>query len=276
MTQIRKLLTVLPVLAMLWLCGCSTQTPATEQTVPTVPPPTAAPSEAPTEAPTETPTEMPTEAAEEPAPQWLHSGLREDGSFNGSTLFIGDSLTAGLFSSCMNPDGSAGDAMVMATVGASPIAYFSGPKLEKESDFYHYYSWEFEGKLMSRGVETVGEDLTAVYFMMGTNFLDIVTEQTYINIVTHLLENCPNATIYLQLVPYSLSPKVDEEQINWRIWTAYNHFSVDLQEPRVKIIETQLAIDYNLSADGIHLSDTGYRCWYQALVDNAAANNIPQ
>ena len=129
---------------------------------------------------------------------------------------------------------------------------------------------------MSQGVSAVGESVRAIYFMMGTNFIEIITEQTYIDIITHMLEECPNATIYLQLVPYSLSDKVDEEQINWRVWAAYNYFNQDLEEPRLKIIETQVAIDYNLKDDGIHLTEEGYRCWYQALVDYAEENGIPQ
>ena len=234
------------------------------------------PTQAPTQPSTEPSTEPPTEAPTEPAPEWLHSGIREDGTFDEYTLFIGDSITAGMVSSYLKPSGYFDDAMVMATPGATPVAYFVGPRLEKDSDFYSYYSGRFEGKVMSQGVEAVGESVHAVYFMMGTNFIEAVTEQTYIDILSHILENCPNATIYLQLVPYSLSSKVDEEQINWRVWAAYNYFTLELEEPRIKLIETQVAIDFNLKNDGIHLTEEGYRLWYQALVENAQNNGIPQ
>lgn len=257
----RKILAIILAITCLLLCGCQ----AGQEATVTEPPVQQ----------TEPPTEPPTEAPTEPKPDWLHSGICSDGSFSEGALFIGDSLTAGLFSGYLESRGLTDDAWVMAVPGANPTAYFSGPKMGTDPDFYCYYSGCFHDLRMHKGVEMVGDGVTALYFMMGTNFLDSITEQTYIEILDHMLEHCPNATIYLQLVPFADSPLVDQEQINWRIWTAYYHYQ-ELGEERVKIVNTLEGIGINLQSDGIHLTEEGYRMWYETLLAYAEENDIPQ
>lgn len=259
-------------LAAVLLCGCAPaeQTPETEPTEATAAPTeeTQAPTEEPTEA-TEAPTEEPTEP-----PFQLHSGIREDGSFDEGTLFIGDSLTYGMVAIYLPENQFLGDARYIAMPGATILAYFQGPMLSS-TGYYSYYSPEFEGLYMYEGVEAAGEKTTAIYFMMGTNYSKYATDETYIQIVEHMLESCPNATVYIQLVPNDLSSQIDHEIANRRVRNAYEYFQQEGNE-RVLLIDTQTAIGYHLLGDGIHLNEEGQDCWYHALLAFAKENQIPQ
>jgi hypothetical protein len=257
-------------LAVLLLWGC---VPKHSQEIPVS---TQPPTEAPTEAPNEAPTEEPTQAPTEPKPEWLlHSGIREDGSFDEGTLFIGDSLTCGFLQSYLAENDLVGDAWYMAMPGAALTAFFNGPRLRYNGQYYSYFSPAFADGTMAEGVEKVGENLTAVYLMMGTNHNDGVTEQLYVDVVGYILECCPNATVYLQRIPWSTSSAVDEDAANGRIQHAYEYY-VNQGEIRVRLIDTQTFIDYNLTPDGVHLTWTGQRQWYEALVGYARYHEIPQ
>lgn len=261
-------------LAVLLLCGC---VPADmeETQAPTVVP-TLAPTEAPTEASTEAPTQAPTEAPTEPKPEWLlHSGIRDDGSFDENTLFIGDSLTCGLLMEYMEPNDLVGDAWYMSMTGAALTVFFDGPRLGTNSQYYSYNTPAFDGVTMAEGVEGKGRSLQAVYLMMGTNHNGGVTEQLYVDVVGHILACCPKATVYLQTIPNSYSSRVDPEAANARIRYAYEYY-VNQEETRVRLIDTQTAIDYHLKNDGVHLSKEGYQKWYEALVAYARESEIPQ
>ena len=266
----KKLFAIICILALL-LCGCGKNEPAMEAPTEPQQQETTPPTEA-TEPPTEPVVEEPTEPTVE---SFLHSGIREDGSFDEGTLFIGDSLTNGLLAQYVRPNGFLGDARYMAIPGASPLAFFDGPALGANTVLVSFNSWEFRDMIMSEAVASAGESVTAVYFMMGTNHQDSVTEQYYADIISYILEKCPNATIYMQQVPYSLSSLVDQETINWRIWGAYNRF-VESGETRVRLIPTQEAIELNVQEDEVHLTEEGYRLWYEALVAYAQENGIPQ
>ena len=258
-------------LAALLLCGCAPKTAEAPTEAPA-----QTPTEMPTEAPTEAPTEPPTEAPTEPKPEWLlHSGIREDGSFDENTLFIGDSLTCGLLQSYLAENDLVGDAWYMAMPGAALSVFFNGPRLRYNGQYYSYFNPGFEGMTMAEGVEGKGRSLHAVYLMMGTNHTDAVTEQLYVDVVGYILECCPKATVYLQKIPFSNSSKVDPEAANARIQYAYEYY-VNQGETRVRLIDTQTAIDYHLTTDGIHLTKLGQQKWYEALVAYAKENEIPQ
>jgi len=221
-------------------------------------------------------TRLPTEAPTEPEPENpFHSGIREDGTFDEGALFIGDSLTYGLVSEYLIPRQLLGDARYMAIPGAAPTAFVYGPRLQPNGRHYCFYSEEFEGLSMSEGVAEVGETTTAVYFMMGTNYANGVDVQLYIDILDHILQACPKATVYLQRVPYATSNKVDATAANKRIDEAYAHFA-QLEETRVRLIDTREAIGYKLTNDGIHLTEQGQAAWYEALLAYARDNGIPQ
>lgn len=248
------------------LTGC--QRPQAE--MPTLPPETQGATESPTEAPTESPTEPPAETQPESP---FHSGIREDGTFDAGTLFIGDSLTYGLVKEYLMEQDLLGDARYMAIPGAAPTSFFYGPRLATNSRHYSFFSEEFEGMLMCDGVTAAGESVTAVYFMMGTNYVDGVNVQLYVDILNHILQSCPNATVYLQRVPYATSNSVDATSANKRIDEVYELFR---EEQRVWLVDAQAAIAYNLTSDGVHLTELGQAAWYEALVAHAQTNGIPQ
>ena len=259
----KKLIAITMAAALLFLCGCGGAPVETE--------PTTVPTEA-TTVPTTEATEPPTEAPTEP-PVELHSGLREDGSFDSGTLFIGDSLTYGLVHSYLKPNNLIGDARYMAVVGAPILEFFNGGTLNSSRNCI--YSHEFEGMTYSQAVESVGEEITAVYFMLGSNFSTETNAQTYIKIVDFLMEKCPNATIYLQLIPYASSTNVNGDAVYWSIMEAYGHYSM-AGVSKVFIPDIKRAVGVNLTPDGVHLTYEGQENWYNALVDHAENNNIPQ
>lgn len=129
--------------------------------------------------------------------------------------------------------------------------------------------------MMCEAIEDVGAEISAVYFMMGTNYSKAVTVQLYVDILNHLLEYCPNATIYLQRVPHESSNLVNGAKANERIENAYMQFAA-LEEPRLMLVDTETAIGYNQTVDGIHLTEKGQQLWYEELLRYAADNKIPQ
>lgn len=201
-----------------------------------------------------------------------HSGIRPDGSFDEGALFIGDSLTYGLLDRYLKKNGLLGDARYIAMPGAAITAFSIGPRLAKSNCLY---SPEFGGLLMCEAVKVAGEKTTAVYFMMGTNYSKYATDQMYIDAVQCILDGCPNATVYLQLVPYETKKDLDYVTANQRVKNAHFYFALRGCQ-RVLLIDTQTPIGYNLTKDGVHLTERGQARWYEALVAYAEEHNIPQ
>ena len=228
----------------------------------------------PTEPPTEPTTEPITEPATEPPtePQvMLHSGLREDGTFSAATLFIGDSLTYNFTGSYLPENGLLGEAKITAQCGSKITAFFDDTLLVKNPVALTLYSPEFEGMGFDEAAASMGEAAEAIYLMWGTNFTFDASADDYIQIVDFLLENCPNATVHLQTIPKG---NVAYTIVNERIRGAYAHYR-DRGEARVMLIETFDAIGLN-TVDGVHLNLLGSANWYQAILDHAAANELPQ
>lgn len=205
----------------------------------------------------------------------LHCGIRADGSFDEHTLFVGDSLTFSLVAHYLKPQALAGDCRYAAKAGAAITAFFD-PYIRMEYDESHncLYSDEFYSLNMAQAAGAMGEDLHAFYFMMGTNFTEDASAQTYIEICDYILESCPNATVFLQTVPYS--PIVYYETVNQRIRDAYTYYQKQ-GEPRVLLIDICQALgrDY-LIGDQVHLSEEGREVWYQALLNYSIDHHIPQ
>lgn len=226
-----------------------------------------------TQIPTTVPaTEAPTQETQ-PAAE-LHSGIRSDGTFNEGTLFIGDSLTYGLVQHYLIYNDLIGDARYMARVGLPLSGFFNHDSL-MEPNRGALYSKEFYGKTFSKAVAQVGEEITAVYLMLGTNYDTTSNENGYIETVEHLLEHCPNATIYVQLIPYSEQPSVHVEQVNFGILVAVDSFQAQGIQ-RVQCIDTLSAIGISQREDGIHLNNEGNQLWYEAILDYAEEHNIPE
>lgn len=233
----------------------------------------------PTEAPTQ-PTEIETEPAEieteptEPAFS-LHSGLREDGSFDEGTLFIGDSLTYGLTLYYLKPNGLLGDAKYISAPGAPATSFFSWAVLNPSKYPSCTNVPELNYLNLSEAVAQIGDGITAVYFMMGTNYDDECDVSTYVEIIDYTLEKCPDATFYLQTIPMVLNGKIPYEQVNRIIWKVYEYYQQQ-DNPRVILLDPIMAIGENLNPDGIHLNGTGQALWYEEIVRFTQDRQIPQ
>ena len=247
-------------------CADSEPAPTTEATTESAAVSTTAATEPPTEAPTEAPTEP---------PLVLHSGLREDGTFSEGTLFIGDSLTCGFISSFLSKKEYLGDAKYMTICGSKVSAFFDGTVLEPKQNVMTLYSPEFEGKEFDEAAAELGEDVTAIYMMWGTNYMPNGTAQDYIDIVDYLLEHCPNATVHLELVPYADLAVIPYPTVNNRIRDAFAHYE-EQGESRVLLVDTYLGIGRDVGADGVHIGMYGYGNWYKTLLRHAENNELSE
>ena len=252
----------------------TTAAPETQATVPTTEPPTEAPTTAPpaTEAPTDAPTDAPTEG-----PRWtqeVHSGLNEDGTFDEHTLFIGDSLTFLMITHYLKTYECLGDAKYAVKAGVQMTASFDERyPMTYDPNLNCLYPDEFEGLTMAEAAASMGDDLHAVYIMLGTNYTPNATAEDYIEICEFILENCPHATVHLQTIPYS--PIVKYQTVNDRIRGAYEYYQEQGIE-RVMLLDTCTAIGNNLISDKVHMNDTGRDNWYLALLAHARDNELPQ
>ena len=244
-------------------CAKSEPAPTTEATTEATTVPTTEATEPPT-------TEAPTEP-----PLVLHSGLREDGTFSEGTLFIGDSLTCGFISSYLSKKEHLGDARYMTICGSKVTAFFDGTVLEPKDNVMTLYSPEFEGQKFDEATAKLGEELTAIYLMWGTNYVAKGTAQDYIDIVDYLLEHCPNATVHLQLVPYADLAIIPYPTINNRIRDAFAHYQ-ELAEPRVFLVDTYQGIGRDVGVDGVHIGMWGYANWYNTLLRHAEENQLSE
>ena len=246
------------------LTGCGAPA-APETTAPVTVPTTAAPTTLPTTTP-----------STEPPISWdenIHSGLRADGTFNEGTVFVGDSLTFGLICQYLMPQELLGDAWMMAKVGIPLNGFFlQSFLLEAEDSVFSPVFWK---QSFRDSLKMVGETATAVYVMLGTNYDAYNNSSRYIELVDFMLETCPNATVYLQLIPPSTSEHVHVDEVNMAILTAHSHFYLEGIQ-RVMVIDTHAAIGENLLPDGVHLNDEGQRLWYEKIVAFAEENQIPE
>lgn len=252
------------VMILLCLTGCA---PAPEQSKPTQS--TAATQSPPATVSAETEASIP--PSEEPAGN-LHCGVREDGTFSGGTLFIGDSLTYGFVLEYLMRYELIGDARYMAVNGAPLSRFFDDDKLVGSSAIY---APEFYGLTYSGAVAQMGDEATAVYLMLGTNHSSYATADKYIEVVDYILDHCPNATVHLQLIPYSSNQYVDYETVNEQISAAYSHYQ-EAGEERVMLVDTFSFIGTAQISDGVHLNSEGQDAWYMALLSHKNQNNLPE
>lgn len=227
------------------------------------------------EEPAETPEEIIPEV-EEPIIEEdaivLHSGLREDGSFDEGTLFIGDSLTVHLVSLYLEPMGYLGDAKYVSKIGASQVAYSNGLKMSIY-DERCLFSEEFYGKTYPEAAAIMGESARAIYVMLGTNISEYATKESYMAMYKDLLTSCPNATVYAQTIPYTTS--IPYEKVNEIILSAYNELKANGEE-RIVLLDSCAEIGENIIFDGVHMTDAGREAWYNGIVKFANENNIAQ
>lgn len=265
------LLLILSVLLVICCIGCGNTEQANISTeILSMQPESPVSTPASTPAPTRTPSPGEEPIAHEPE-LTLHSGLREDGSFSDRTLFIGDSLTYIFTGSFLPENGLIGDAKYTAICGSQITAFFDSTVLKSNNPNATRYSEEFEGMGYDEAAAFLGANANAIYIMWGTNFTPDATAESYIEIVNFLLEKCPNATIHLQTIPHG---NVSYTTVNQRIADAYAHYQQE-GESRVMLIDTYTAIGDH-TVDGVHLDQTGNRNWYEAIVEHAKLNNLPE
>ena len=241
---------------------------------PTALPATAPAANAATEIPVTVETEPPATTVPTEPPLVLHSGLREDGSFDEGTWFIGDSMTCILVTDYLQPNARIGDANYTGKYGTQITAFY-----DTEMSYTSYgrciFNPEYEGMTYAEVGDQLGEQVTAIYLMWGTNFTWNAYADMYIDLVDHLLETCPNATVHMQLIPWGYPELVHYETVNEWIQEAYNHYQ-QAGEPRVMLIDTFTAIGRNHDEGGIHLNYDGNECWYNAIVAHAKEHNLEQ
>ena len=203
----------------------------------------------------------------------LHSGLREDGSFNEGTLFIGDSLSFLMITHYLDTHGYIGDAKYTCKAGAGVSVFFGEYHLRYGTEYNCLFPSEWYDMTFSEAAAAFGEDATAIYFMLGTNQTAGAGPHSYIEIIDYLLAVCPNATVHLQTVPYATA--IPYEAVNENIMGAYKHYQ-DEGEKRVMLLDTCTAIGQNIISDGVHMNDTGRDNWYKAILAHAEENNLPE
>lgn len=257
--------------AALLLCACGA-VPQAAPATPLAEPPAAspAPTPAPAPEPSSTPTPEPT-----PEPGFVRSsGVKEDGSFDAGALFIGDSHTYYLLQYLMGAD-KLGEARYMAICGMSMPFFFNGVDMPLGDGFSvrnaSVCSPEFVGLSYGEAVAAAGEDARAIYFMLGTNLSMEVTTEDYTALWSYILEQCPNATLYVQTIPYS--PLSDWPRVNDCIREAAAGF-----DERVVVVDSHSAIPREeILSDNIHYSVYAMEPWYEYLTASvrAAAEEKP-
>ena len=266
----KRILAVL-VCLLLILTACA---PVPEETRPGEPE-TAATAAPETTAPTaETAAEETTAAPTEPQPV-LHSGLREDGSFDEGTWFIGDSMTCILISDYLRPNGLLGDAWYTGRYGARVVGFFDESVTMTAKAHHCEFRPEHENMGYAQVARELGEQVTAIYMMFGTNHTIDAGPEAYIEIVDYLLETCPNATIHLEMIPWGYFVMVKFDEVNGWLRESLAHYQA-LGEERVMLIDTFTAIGENTDEGYIHLNYQGNENWYHAIVAHAQENNLPQ
>ena len=258
-------------MAPLLLCACGTQTPAPAPAATPAPTVTAAPIPEPTPEPKPEPTP---EASPEPTPEPFRrrSGVAEDGSFDAGALFIGDSHTYYLLQYLIATE-KIGQARYMAICGMSMPHFFDAENMPLGDGFsvsnVSACSKEFIGLSYGEAVAAAGEGAGAVYYMLGTNFSNEASTEDYLALGRYILEQCPNATLYLQTIPYS--PMVDWGRVNDCIREAVGILEAEAPE-RVVLVDTHSAIPRSeLLDDSIHYSYYAMEPWYDCLSAAAIA-----
>ncbi len=209
-------------------------------------------------------TRAPAAASEPPSPV-PEDGEEDREAFDGETLFIGDSLTYHLVTRYLEPEGLMGEASCMAAVNSGLPQFFAdwwpfwgtkynnyGVACDSEFDGLSYYT----AVLQSAG------RYDTVYFLMGSNGSEDVTVEAYMTVIDFLLENYPEATIYMQTPPDCRTGEIDSQRVVDTVKATVEEYE-RLGETRVRLLDTNSVwgADYCLS-DGVHLLDEGLELWY--------------
>lgn len=191
-----------------------------------------------------------------------------DGVLEAGTLLMGDSLTYHLIAQYLRPKGYLGNASYMTMCSTELRHYFS--------DSWVLYSWSKYGALCSsglyglplyKGVEKTSGKYNSVFFLLGSNGSTAVTQEAYEKTLDHLLAAYPNATIYIQTVPYSAKGIVDAAWVNSCVRGAVESYH-ERGIANIVLLDTNSIWDAScMTADTVHLTEEGNRRWYELIVE---------
>ena len=168
---------------------------------------------------------------------------------NYDTVFIGDSITVGLYDAA-----DLGGARVLAKVGITTTGMYA-----RLSEYY--------GDIIDENVKTAVINL-------GTNDVDTDTTEVYRRLISFIKEKAPDAQIYVCLIHYPYEGSVYAEYNNKAATDEKNRqlgtlkgfegarLSDCLQKSPLKDTLTDPALTQE---DGLHLTDEAYRMWCMEL-----------
>ena len=209
------------------------------------------------------------EVSEEEPIICIPTGIRADGSFDATTLFIGDSLTYDLITEYLQPMGLLGDALYAAIRGISLQTFSGDIRLNEETDAKYrcIYSPQFYDMDMANATANAGDEVNVIYFMLGTNLAEYTSVTLYRKMISYLRESCPNAVIFFQTVPYN-DGWADYAFANLNLTEAVSEYLENGGE-NVFLIDTFSAIGYDHNKpDKLHINLDGLHIWYQTLIEN--------
>lgn len=109
----------------------------------------------------------------------------------------------------------------------------------------------------AEAVEATAGKFTRVLFLMGSNSSQYSVVSDYTAVIDCMLENWPEATIYMQTVPDSPTGAVETDRINGVIADAVAEYEA-AGETRVKLLDTNSCWGEGcFLSDGIHLTVLG-------------------
>lgn len=190
------------------------------------------------------------------------------------TVLVGDSLTCHLVDYFLKPMDLLCGASYMAAPNSAVNYYFEDwwPLKPLEQNAYGSTTNPgLEGLTFAEAVEATAGRFERVLFLMGSNSSEYSVVEDYTVVIDHMLENWPEATIYVQTVPDSVTGVVATERINGVIADTVAYYEA-LGETRVVLLDSHSCWGSGCYLpDGAHLTDIGIRRWYDFLAQNLLA-----
>ena len=114
-----------------------------------------------------------------------------------------------------------------------------------------------------------------VFILIGINDLfrdDMTSEKVYENIlkiVNQIHEKSPNTTIFVHTILPTSTLKIKEkiQTTNSLLRNAASNNPFQLIELHTEFIDKDGLMNMNLSHDGVHLNETGYRVWMKKIIN---------
>jgi lysophospholipase L1-like esterase len=196
------------------------------------------------------------------------------GTFSGSTLFIGDSLTYQLVENYLIPNKMIGSASYMAAP-CTTVKYFLTRYWvltpSEDNCFGVACNSDYSGLCFSDALAKSEGKFKTIFFMLGSNGSDNVTLTQYTNAIKLILKYNPKAVIYMQTVPNSATGAVKTDRVNGLIKQAVTRFNDDGNN-NVKLLDTNSAwTAKSVGVDGVHLTSDGLDAWYRYIYNSTKA-----